>query len=398
MKKISLLRLLASLVLVLLGVEVYAQNNEKWEAITTPQSLRTGITSAVVTDDSRIFAFGGNKCSVSSDFGKTWESSIVPYEFSGSGSSSVVFKGQVYLATDDGLISSVDGSNWEMRTSPGSHFSKLAANDKFAFAVDYDQCYRTTDGIVWEKIQGLDAEQISTICADGDTIRVVSLNSTLDDSYSVVSYDNGENWITKENLGIISQSVDAYQGQWNVVGLKNVSDYVFDTDLSSRGQFNFDYSSGALQTTHYFAGRCWMGGYCTKDDKFSAGIIMADGELSSLDFIGNSDIVLITSNRKDLALALASSGQMFILKNGMVSAVQPGISAATVATDFLSVYPNPTTGSVTVKTGMLTKMIEVRSLHGVLIKQYPVNSNELKIDLPQAAGIYLLNGHRVIKQ
>jgi hypothetical protein len=310
------------------------------------------------------------------------------------------------LVCDEGIISSLDGQSWAM-TKTGSDFYNISANSyaMFAFATE-GVYYRTTDGINWNEITtipGGNHDFFMSCASDDGVIRAFALNYRLGrnqdrrHSMPAVSTDNGLTWAKNDSIPLLAYDADSYMGKYSVVGPCFTSNW--EEMVAAIGDFSFMYPGGQLSSVHYFDGHCYTGGQlnAVPPSHSLPGFIMVDGNFSSKFFTGTVCITKIFSNRTTLLMAMSGNGDLFVLEQGVYASTNDLPNRITDDSNF-RVYPNPTTGSVTVKTGQTTKTIEIRNLYGQLIKQLPVTQGESIIDLPQSAGIYLINGHRVVKQ
>jgi hypothetical protein len=212
--------------------------------------------------------------------------------------------------------------------------------------------------------------------------------------------DNGLTWQKQDSIPLLAYGADAYDGKYCVVGPAFEEDGT--QNLAAYGAMNFRYPGGMINSVHFFDGHVFMGGqmYLDSPTNSPTGFIAIDGDFNDPFLTETLSISQIVSNRKTLAMAISCNGGLFILENKIMSSSNEPVLSGLIpdAADYFLAYPNPTTGSLTIKTGTNTKMIELRNMSGALLKSYQVYNDEVHVDLPQAAGIYLLNGHRVIKQ
>jgi len=414
------LRALIGLAALLLVLPVQAQTEQKWVPVPTPQGVdKQSIRTAVVTANDEIILFstarrivnGGGayepgQSHVSADFGETWESFPIP--FKAYSLKALMFKEQIFLICDEGIISSYDGKVWAMTLpvpeveNTSSYFFTMSGNATVLMAFSsVGKYYRTEDGLSWSEMSIPGAPRDFLSCAaDQDTFRAFAVDFNPDGnqrhySLSIISSDNGETWMAQEWLQMTAYDADAYNGQYCVVGPRSSEN---NSMISSRGSLNFDYPGGTIHSVHYFAGHWYMGGdgNGVNDGYSPRGFIMCDGKIGEEQSTGTLAITQITSNRNSLAVALSFGGEVFILKNSFAS----GITQLNLD-ESMTIYPNPTGGFVKIIfTGSREDgFVELRNAQGAIISRQEILNQEASIDLSsQPAGVYFINGNRIVKK
>jgi hypothetical protein len=397
--------LVALFVIINLGGNVLAQipiPEPQWKKVSSPimENPITGdytIAQQICVDSlGNIYLFSEAQCAISLDQGITWNVYAIPYFSGQSILSSKIFKGRIYLATGNGIYSSLvapyGNLNWTM-SSPGAAWT-LSSNANTLFAFGFSIRIKTTDGLNWSNISNFPLATNTNVSVVSDNVVTVFDyigNGILPITNVIQSYDNGNSWDTVGTMDIIACDADVANGQYNVVGI-NESD-----KLISIGQYDFRYPSGILIAVHYFAGHYWMGGFTFwQPTNFVSGILMADGALGSLTFVDGT-VLKISSNKTNLAVAITNNGGVYILKHGppLITTIATTAKENLIEEE-LTFYPNPSKSLVKVKVVEKTLVKLCNSLGQVLFSKV-LSPGEETIDISSfPSGIYSLNGEKLI--
>jgi len=370
--------LMALILFICCGQPIAAQSSSTWTKINSPGD---GISTVTISPENVIFVTRANAVHVSSDLGVTWTRFTIPFA-SLYIHNALWFNGKLYVSGEDGIICTADGQNWEM-SKAGYGFQGMCCNSQFLYIFGVNNnSWKTADGVIWTQISQ-PASSVNEAAADENVLIAVCDYAPPGQTGSRVykSYNNGQTWTLAEDLNIQPIGVSTKPGQYDVVG------FTMGHQMSSRGQYNYDYSSGYLMAVNYFNGDCLVGGSENlTDPNFYRGIIFTNGDLSTAVYF-DGEIIGFTSNANYVVANLLGF-DLYILAastNGLPNQSQKSFN--------VSVHPNPTDGVICVESPV-AQLASLHDISGQLIKEYKLLAGKNNVDLSNFnPGIYFLRSN-----
>ncbi|MFA5023495.1 MAG: T9SS type A sorting domain-containing protein [Patescibacteria group bacterium] len=363
--------------LVLCGQPAFAQSNssdQTWTKIVSPVAIGDVISSVTISPDGVIYATSANLIHVSNDIGATWTTSVIPFP-SAYIDHALWFKGRLYVGCETGIISTEDGQNWEL-SKTGYGFPSICANTQYAFFFGLNNNGWRTDGQTWVHINQPN-QIVSVACADDIALTAFSNGEIYQ------SHDNGQTWMLTSQLDIDPISASANAGQYNVVG------FTPDHKLSSRGQYQYDYSSGYLMAVTYFDGDCFFAGSENLSSSTYRGIIFKNGDLNNAAYF-DGEIIGLTGN-SNLMIANVLGCDLYVLT--AKSASLPVYSDKSS----LTVYPNPAINKIFVESST-NQLAKLYAISGQILEEYWLIAGKNYLDISNLkSGTYLLVGKEAVK-
>lgn len=267
-----------ALILLIVSVAIVPAQNSVWTKINPPAF--GNFLSLTVTPIGDIFVTTAGNCHLSHDQGMTWEHYPIPLN-SQYIDHSLWFKDRLYVGTEDGIISSPDGSSWQMEKA-GYGFPSICADDSYLYVFGIGNNSWRTDGNSWVHINQ-PGSVITTACASNSVITAI----VGDIVYK--SYNNGQGWSNSGAIEIQAIEIAANGSQYEAVGF-NMSH-----TMQACGEYPYLYDGGDIRCSAYWNGISLTGGSQTLNPGFYQGIILENGDLNSAVFF-NGDVEHLSGN------------------------------------------------------------------------------------------------------
>ena len=386
--------LIAILVFVILVSGQAKAQTKIWSQVISPGD---GIETTTVSPTGDIYCLmTSNQCAVSNNLGVSW--SYYPVTFNVecvSQNDAVWFNGYLYAVCDGGIIRSSNGINWEQVWS--GFYGPLCATSQYLFAFGTNAASWRTDGTNWTAITSPQAT-VSAACAGicnqcpGTNAVVVICPSGQMQSIAFESYDNGLTWVQNAQMDIqaLQAAINPNQsGAYTVVGTAS------SFQLSSRGEYDYNYLHGNQNVVTYSIGDCLAGGYASLNGQTTA-VIVTNGDLSSAAYLDDNEVVILTSNDlviikdketlnsgQDLAVAVTESSAMYLWQTA--TGINPLIAKNTSA-----VYPNPV-DDLTILETSVGGIYGLYDYTGRLLRSSPVQAGKNTLNFSTLSpGVYIL--------
>jgi len=371
-------KLLFLVIIMMMAVLSFCQNWKKI-SLNTSEDLKK-----IIVLNNQTIIFSKNHCWVSQGRDLTkWNRLPIPES---SSISPVVFQGKIFINSDGPLYISEDNcQTWQAISV--TNVVALAANKDAIFAFKNGTgtpCLKSNDGISFSTLSSLVVpdgfQQPPTSFyfakAMGDTI-IASSFHPLSMYGTYRSYDGGNNWqYVVPEYGVSVNDFTLIRGQ-----LEEVGHHSSIPRLIALGYFNLFAEGGELYAVESTDQDNWFAGSKISQGNIEeGGMIMRNLDVTHI-FLCPEIIRALKYNGTNV-IAVGNQGAVYILGD-IISTV-----GKVCQTENLYIYPNPTTGSLTINVST-KKKITIFNISGTeLMNLFP---QEKKIDLKlPSPGIYFI--------